>query len=150
MRVAVVGAGFAGLAAAYDLARCGHRPVVFEASSEIGGLASGFRAPGWEWKAERFYHHVFTSDRAILDLTREIGASDVSAEASEARPGGRLVVRAQGEERFDAVLATTSPSLLSRLAPELPSTYGDRLAELDSLGAVALALALDRAFLDET
>ena len=308
MRVAVVGAGFAGLAAAYDLARWGHRPVVFEASSEIGGLASGFRAPGWEWKAERFYHHVFTSDRAILDLTREIGASDLlivrrprtaywcdehpphafdcagavlryphlplasrlrvgaavallrsrrdwrrlerttadrwlrramgpraygalwqpllagkfgahhrdvnmawfwariatrtprlgyfaggfqalaerlathvrsaggeirlsapvrairradtsdagagasdpGTGASEVRSGGRLVVRAQQEERFDAVLATTSPSLLSRLAPELPSAYGGRLAELDSLGAVVLALALDRAFLDET
>ena len=295
MRVAVVGAGFAGLSAAYDLARCGHRPVVFEASSELGGLASGFRAPGWEWPVERFYHHVFTSDHAILDLMHEIDASELllvrrpstaywcdehsphpfdsaaavlryphlplssrlrvgaalallrsrrdwqrlerttadlwlrramgaRAYAALWRPllvgkfgarhrevnmawfwariaartprlgyfaggfqalaerlaqrvcsaGGEIrlgapvhairragtreggaraklvVAQAEREEGFDAVLSTTSPALLARLVPELPSSYGGQLAELDSLGAVVLLLALDRAFLDGT
>ncbi|MBI4495479.1 MAG: FAD-dependent oxidoreductase [Deltaproteobacteria bacterium] len=36
--VAVVGAGPAGLAAAYHLARMGHRPTIFEASSRPGGM----------------------------------------------------------------------------------------------------------------
>jgi NADH-quinone oxidoreductase subunit F len=36
-KVAIVGAGPAGLTAAYDLARIGYQPTVFEASSVVGG-----------------------------------------------------------------------------------------------------------------
>jgi uncharacterized protein with NAD-binding domain and iron-sulfur cluster len=57
LRVAIVGAGAAGLAAAYDLTRAGARVVVYEAAPQPGGLASGFRAEGWSWSLERFYHH---------------------------------------------------------------------------------------------
>jgi protoporphyrinogen oxidase len=76
LRVAVIGAGPAGLAAAYDLARAGHSVTVFEAAPEVGGLASGFRAPRWDWSLERFYHHWFASDRHILGLISELGWSD--------------------------------------------------------------------------
>lgn len=73
MRVAIVGAGFAGLAAAYDLARAGHEVQLRDAAAAPGGLAAGFRDPAWSWSLEHFYHHLFTSDRAILDLARETG-----------------------------------------------------------------------------
>ena len=43
MDVAVIGAGVAGLTAAYELTRQGQRVVVFEASDRAGGLASGFQ-----------------------------------------------------------------------------------------------------------
>jgi uncharacterized protein with NAD-binding domain and iron-sulfur cluster len=52
--VAIIGAGIAGLTAAYDLARAGYQVSVFESGSEVGGLAAGFRAAGWEWSLERF------------------------------------------------------------------------------------------------
>ncbi len=74
-RVAIVGAGAAGLAAAYDLTRAGARVVVYEAAPQPGGLASGFRAEGWSWSLERFYHHWFASDREILHLIDELGLS---------------------------------------------------------------------------
>ncbi len=74
--VAVVGAGFGGLAAAYDLARAGHAVTVFEAANGPGGLAAGYREPSWDWTLEHYYHHWFTSDKDFLRLAREIGVTD--------------------------------------------------------------------------
>ena len=76
MRIAVVGAGVAGLAAAHTLAKNRHEVVVYEAAPNAGGLASGFRDEGWEWSLERFYHHWFKTDQAVLDLIGEIGQTD--------------------------------------------------------------------------
>jgi protoporphyrinogen oxidase len=75
-RVGIVGAGPAGLAAAYDLARAGHKVVIFEAAPQVGGLASGFKAPHWDWTLEKFYHHWFATDSAILGLIDELGWRD--------------------------------------------------------------------------
>lgn len=75
-RIGIVGAGPAGLAAAYDLARAGHAVVVFEAAPEVGGLAAGFKAPHWDWALEKFYHHWFATDSAILGLIDELGWRD--------------------------------------------------------------------------
>jgi protoporphyrinogen oxidase len=284
-RVAIIGAGVAGLAAAYDLTRARLPVTLLEAGEEVGGLAAGFRAPHWQWSLEKYYHHWFASDSSMLGLIRELGWSDqvlfprpttvvyhggafhqldspghalrfslrhlglvdtlrfglvgaylrfsrrwdplerVTAEAWMRRWAGprvwealwrpllagkfgednlgvvnmawlwarihvrtsrlgtfvggfqtfldRLagVVRGQGGEvrlgcpvtavrslpgggfevltptggdRFDAVLSTSSPAALARMAPELPSSYADGLRGLVSLGAVVLVVALDR------
>lgn len=73
MRIAIIGAGFAGLAAAWDLRRAGHQVTIFEAAEQVGGLASGFKEPHWDWTVEKFYHHWFASDRHMLGLIRELG-----------------------------------------------------------------------------
>ena len=75
-RSAIIGAGFGGLAAAYDLARAGNKVTVFESGSQAGGLASGIREPHWSWSVEKFYHHWFATDRHILGLIDELGWSD--------------------------------------------------------------------------
>jgi protoporphyrinogen oxidase len=76
VRIAIIGAGVAGLTAAYHLSRLEHQLVVFEASGQTGGLASGFRDERWEWSLERFYHHWFTSDDAIIGLIKDLGQAD--------------------------------------------------------------------------
>ena len=75
-RVAIIGAGAAGLAAAYDLTRAGYAVDIYEASAEVGGLAAGFRDEGWDWTLEKFYHHWFANDDAVLGLIEELGARD--------------------------------------------------------------------------
>lgn len=75
MEVAIIGAGIAGLAAAYDLAGAGHTVTIFEAASRPGGLAAGFKSESWAWHLEHFYHHWFESDDCILNLIEEIGES---------------------------------------------------------------------------
>jgi uncharacterized protein with NAD-binding domain and iron-sulfur cluster len=54
MNIVIVGAGIAGLTAAYDLARAGHAVTVYEAGAQAGGLASGFRNESWDWPLVRF------------------------------------------------------------------------------------------------
>jgi protoporphyrinogen oxidase len=284
--IAIIGAGAAGLAAAYELTRAGHRVRVYEGSSQVGGLAGGFTASHWDWSLEYYYHHWFASDRHLLGLIAELGWSDqvlfrrpytvvwhedrfhpldskvealkfclrhlhpvdtlrfglvaaylrlnpfwrplerVTADAWMRRwSGARLyetlwrpllvgkfgeenlgrvnmawlwarirarttrlgtfeggfqrffdrladVVRSQGAEIhlqrrvesiatddasggvgisstdggevFPALIFTGSPTVLARLASQLPAAYGERLRALRSLGAVALVLALDR------
>ncbi|NUQ36878.1 MAG: NAD(P)/FAD-dependent oxidoreductase [Caldilineales bacterium] len=75
-RIAIIGAGVAGLAAAHDLRGRGHEIRIFEAAEQVGGLAGGFKAPHWDWTLEKFYHHWFQSDAHMLRLIGELGWSD--------------------------------------------------------------------------
>ncbi len=111
-RVAVIGAGFSGLAAAYELTRLGHRPIVIESEAEVGGLAAGF-AMG-DSRIERFYHHWFTSDRHVQELAEELGLAD-QVRYSATRTGMYFANRLYGFSR---------PLDLLRFSP-LP--MGDRL-----------------------
>jgi protoporphyrinogen oxidase len=76
MKIAIIGAGFGGMAAAYDLKKAGHDIVIYESANFVGGLASGFKEPHWDWSVEKFYHHWFQSDSSMLGLIEELGWSD--------------------------------------------------------------------------
>ena len=76
MKVAIVGAGAGGLAAAYDLCAEGHEVIILEAADHVGGLAAGISTPRWDWSIERYYHHWFASDEHMLALIEELGWSD--------------------------------------------------------------------------
>lgn len=73
MKVAVVGGGFTGIAAAYELTKHGHGVTLFESAPALGGLAYGFKKPDWTWYLENSYHHWFTGDRAVLKLIKKLG-----------------------------------------------------------------------------
>ena len=71
MKVGIIGAGAAGLAAAFDLVKKGHSPTVYEAGPRLGGQASTFDVGGG--RLERGYHHLFKSDTYMVDLIHELG-----------------------------------------------------------------------------
>jgi len=74
-RVAVIGAGVAGLTAAHELARQGYEPHVYERWPGLGGQAATMDV-GEGVLLERYYHHLFTSDRHIAELYGELGIPD--------------------------------------------------------------------------
>lgn len=72
MKIAIIGAGFTGLAAGFKLQKHGHQVTIFEKDSFPGGLAVGFKDPKWQWTLEKHYHHWFANDDKILSLAKEI------------------------------------------------------------------------------
>ncbi len=72
--VVIIGAGFCGLAAAYELGKQGIRTTVLERDAEIGGLAGSFEVNGVQ--LEKFYHHWFTNDEYVMRLIEELGKQD--------------------------------------------------------------------------
>lgn len=75
-KIALIGAGFTGLTAAYHLQKTGFEVTIFEKEDAVGGLASGFKnefcPPEWTWTLDHHYHHFFTNDADAIDLMKEI------------------------------------------------------------------------------
>jgi protoporphyrinogen oxidase len=72
--IAIVGGGIAGLAAAHRLQGHGHEVQVFEASSQVGGLAATQETAGDP--IEKFYHHLSASEETIVELLEELGLGE--------------------------------------------------------------------------
>jgi protoporphyrinogen oxidase len=69
-KVVVIGAGPAGLTAAYELTKRGEAPLVLEADHVVGGLSRSVERDGWRFDIGG--HRFFTKVRAVEDLWHEI------------------------------------------------------------------------------
>ncbi|MBC8044040.1 MAG: FAD-dependent oxidoreductase [Rhizobacter sp.] len=74
MRVAIIGAGPAGMTAAYQLAKAGAEVEVFEASASPGGLAKTIEL--WDQKVDLGPHRFFSSDTRVNELWLEVAGQD--------------------------------------------------------------------------
>ncbi|WP_262029297.1 NAD(P)/FAD-dependent oxidoreductase [Microvirga sp. Mcv34] len=72
--IAIIGGGFTGLAAAYDLTKAGVKVTILEADASLGGLAGGFDVGGYV--LERFYHHWFSNDQHVVNMVRELNLEE--------------------------------------------------------------------------
>ncbi len=121
-RVAVVGAGWAGLAAAQHLARHGFDITVFESSHEVGGRARtvtthlhGAHSP-FPYPLDNGQHLLLGAYEQTLDLIRELGLA----------PDDQLL-------RLPLRLESADGSFALR-APRLPSPLHAAMALLGSRG----------------
>jgi protoporphyrinogen oxidase len=73
-RVAVVGAGPAGMTAGYKLAQAGVKVEVFEASESVGGLAKTLDL--WNQRIDIGPHRFFSNDTRVNKLWLEIAGND--------------------------------------------------------------------------
>lgn len=72
MKIVVVGAGLAGLTAAWELTKAGHECIVLEARDRVGGRTWSTTLPGGEI-TERGGEYVFPTEFAIRRLAAEVG-----------------------------------------------------------------------------
>jgi protoporphyrinogen oxidase len=74
MKVGIIGAGPAGMTAAYQLARSGVRVEVFEASPHVGGLARTLDL--WGQRVDLGPHRFFSRDHRVNHVWHEVAAGD--------------------------------------------------------------------------
>jgi len=77
MKTIIIGGGLAGLSAAYRLA--GRDEItILEKDTELGGMASSYAINNSNsnmgaYYIEKYYHHIFASDRELISLIEELG-----------------------------------------------------------------------------
>ncbi len=74
MKVAVIGAGPAGLTAAYELIKQGVEVEIFEASGHVGGMCRSFEL--WDQTVDIGPHRFFSNDPRINKLWLEVVERD--------------------------------------------------------------------------
>ncbi len=70
-RVAVIGAGIAGLTAGYTLQQAGHHPVIFDSADYVGGRIKSFQRGEFLFDVGAFIY--LGSYQEALTLMRELG-----------------------------------------------------------------------------
>jgi monoamine oxidase len=134
-RVVVVGAGFGGLAAAYELARAGADVTVLEARNRVGGRVLSFHdlVPGaaMEGGAEL----IGTNHPIWMDYRQRFGLSFVNITEEDAEApivlNGRRLKAAESEQLWEEMAAA-----LTRLDADA-STIPDAFAAWTAPGATA-------------
>ena len=75
MRVAIAGAGLAGLSCAKYLADAGHTPFVYEARNVLGGKVAAWKDDDGDWY-ETGLHIFFGAYPNMLQLFKELDIED--------------------------------------------------------------------------
>lgn len=136
--VIVVGAGFAGLSAAVELAKSGLRVLVLEARQRLGGRATSFTDGVTNERVDNGQHVLFGCYRETFRFLREIGAEknvrlQTNLEVALVRAAGQLTTL-----RFPAL-----PSPLHLLAAVLDwdaLPFRDRITVLQLVKPLQVAL----------
>lgn len=128
MRVAVLGAGWAGCAAAVEAARRGHEVILLEAARQAGGRARRLvlHDKGQAWPLDNGQHILIGAYRESLQLMRELGVNPDTALR-------RLPLTLQTPEGLGLALPGGWPAQLAVLAGVLGArgwSWADKLSLL--------------------
>ncbi|MCS7073515.1 MAG: FAD-dependent oxidoreductase, partial [Bacteroidia bacterium] len=74
MKISVIGAGPAGLTAAYQLIKSGHQVDLYEAADSVGGMAKSISL--WNQIVDLGPHRFFSNDTKVNRLWLEVVGKD--------------------------------------------------------------------------
>lgn len=115
LRVAIVGAGLAGLACWDALARGGVRAQVFEAADRVGGRCWSLRGMFPGQVAERGGEFIDTAHKAMLGYAREFG---LALEDVNKNPG-EVTYYFDGQHHSEAAVVEQFRALVARMRADL-------------------------------
>ncbi len=141
MRVAVIGAGFAGLAAADALARAGHELIVLEARDRVGGRVHSVPFAGTV--VERGAEFVFDGHEVLIGLCERFGLelADKDIPYGDREPRGGMPTSREAIRAAAAGLAERA-GVPGSLAEAIGGIDGDPAA----LAAVQARLEMTHAY----
>lgn len=144
-KVAIVGAGIAGLSAAHHLAKAGIRAEVFEASGRAGGRIITLKdvmGPGLYTEAGGEF--IDTGHQDMLDLAAELGLTVSDMRGSAYQGFKPNAWRFGGSHRSEAEVLAEVKAVAGRLQADI-----DALPDEIVMGTGGLAAELDRMSLEE-
>jgi hypothetical protein len=151
--VGVIGAGPAGMTAAYRLQQLGAEVTVFEAGRHIGGMARSFDL--WGHRVDLGPHRFFSTDQRVNQIWREV----LGADSRMVRRRTRIHYRGRffdyplkvGNVLSNLGVADTASSLASYARERLRPEYPPAAAIHSKLGwSAVLVAAFSRYFSNPT
>ncbi|MBP6097676.1 MAG: NAD(P)-binding protein, partial [Methyloversatilis sp.] len=126
--VAIIGAGWAGLACAVECVQRGLRPIVFEAAAEVGGRARRVDIDGLP--LDNGQHILIGAYRDTLSMMRTVGAEPQSLFE-------RLPLSLRFTDGFEMCARSGRPSAMAMAFLRCRGlSWGDRLASLRLMMAI--------------
>ena len=117
---------------------------LYKRTASLGYFEGGFQA-FVDLLVERMKEHGGTVrlDAPVRGIRR------IEKEDPETGDGGIRLMLDDGDVDHDTVIATVSPQAMLKLTPDLTGAYASKLRRLESMGAVALVLALKHSLSEE-
>jgi protoporphyrinogen oxidase len=117
---------------------------LYKRTASLGYFEGGFQA-----FVDLLVERIEKQGGTVLLDSPVRGVRRAEREDPEPVEGGIRLTVSAGDVEHEAVVATVSPQTMLELTPELTGPDASKLRELESMGAVALVLALERGLTGE-
>ncbi len=141
--IAIIGAGFAGLNAAYQLQKLGHSATVFEATDRVGGRVQSPKGLLHEsLVTELGAEFIDENHTDMLNLLNELGLETILRDSS-GRSKARRHYFSHGKERSPSEIREAVEPFLDQILEDCDKLYAGEYTEFDQMTAAEYLAQFD-------